>query len=560
MKYSTLVEIYNKIQDTTKTLEKTKIISDFLKELEPSEVKDIVLLLRGRVFPEWDNRDIGIGAKLAIKAISSAYGIPKNKIIDTWKELGDLGEVTEKLAEKRTQSTLFQEELKVKKAIKNLRKIASLEGQGTIDRKISYLQELLSEPNSAKYIIRTCLEELRIGVGEGTLRDAISQAFNIDKKIIQRAYDLTTDFGEVAEKAAKGEKELKKVDIKIQKPIKVMLAQRVLDLTEAFERCGKPAQLEHKYDGFRMQIHKDGSKIRIFTRRLEDVTKQFPIIKKEINKVIDAKNAIIEGEAVGYDEKGRSLPFQNISERIRRKYDILEIAKKIPVKLNIFDILYLNNKTLIDKDLTERRELLEKITKESNKISLSKKIITSDKKEAEEFYKKSLDLGHEGIMIKTLEAPYKPGSRIGYMVKLKPVMDSLDLVIVGAEWGTGKRAKWLSSFILACKDENDKFLPIGKMGTGVKEKEDMGISFKYLTDKLEPLIIEQTGREVKVKPKIVVETNFEEIQKSPTYESGYALRFPRLSRLREDKAPEEVDKLERIKEIYEMQRGRKNEG
>lgn len=556
MKYSELVKIYEEIQNTTKILEKTEILANFLKKINTFEIKDIILLLRGRVFPEWDTHEIGIGTQLAIKAISSAYGAPKEKIINEWKILGDLGEVTEKLAKNRLQSTLFQEEIDVEKVILNLRKIASLEGQGTIDRKISYLKELLSEPKSAKYIIRTCLEELRIGIGEGTLRDSISKAFNIEKNLIQKAYDLTTDFSKVAEKASIGVNEIKKIDITIQRPIKVMLAQRVLNIEEAFDRCSTPAQIEKKYDGFRMQIHKDGSKIKIFTRRLEDITKQFPIITKEIKKTINAETAIIEGEAVGYDLNGRSLPFQNISERIKRKYNIEETAKKIPVRLNIFDVLYLNNETLIDKKLIERREILEKIVKKSSRINLSEKIITSKKEEVLKFYKKSLKEGHEGVMIKALESPYKPGSRVGHMVKLKPIMDSLDLVIVGAEWGTGKRAKWLSSFILACSTDNDKFLPIGKMGTGVKEKEELGISFKYLTEKLEPLIIAQKDREVRVKPKIVVEINFEEIQKSPTYSSGYALRFPRLSRLREDKSPEETDNLSRIKELYKKQRGR----
>ncbi|UCD04438.1 MAG: ATP-dependent DNA ligase [Candidatus Woesearchaeota archaeon] len=560
MKYSKLVEIYDKINSTTKTLEKTDIIADFLKTVKPKEIKEIILLLRGRVFPEWDTREIGIGAQLAIKAMSSAYGVSKDKVIKEWRNIGDLGEVTEKLAKNRTQSTLFKEDVYTKKVLENLRKIAVLEGPGTVDRKISYLKELLHEPKSAKYIIRTCLEELRIGVGEGIVRDSISQAFNVSKETVQHAYDLTTDFGLVAEKSIKGEKELSKVSIIIGNPIKVMLAQRVADINEGFDRCGKPAQYEYKYDGFRMQIHKNNNKIIIFTRRLEDVTKQFPIIANAAKKAIKAKKAIVEGEAVGYDKKtGKGLPFQNISERIKRKYHIEKMAHEIPVVLNLFDIIYINGKNLISEDFKKRRDVLEKTIKEvSNRVLLSTKIVTSDDKVAKEFYDRSLGLGHEGVMIKNLKAPYKPGSRVGYMVKLKPIMESLDVVIVGAEWGTGKRAKWLSSFILACRDpKTEEYLPIGKMGTGVKEKEEEGVSFKELTKKLEPLIISQKDREVRVKPKIVLEIKYEEIQKSPTYKSGYALRFPRLSRLREDRSPEEIDIIERVKKLYEDQRGRK---
>lgn len=557
MKYSKLTELYEKVSSTTKTLEKTDIISEFLKKVDEGEIKDIVLLLRGRAFPEWNKQDIGIGSKLAIKAISSAYGVSKEKVIDKWKDIGDLGEVAEKLGENRRQSTLIKEELTTKKVLKNLRKIAKLEGSGTIDKKMSYLKELLSEPSSSKYIIRTCLEELRIGVGEGIIRDALSKAFDIDKKTIRMAYDLTTDFGLVAEKAAKGESELKKVDIELGRPIKVMLAQIVKDPAEGFERCGKPAQIESKFDGFRMQIHKDGDNVNIFTRRLENVTRQFPLIKKAVNKAVKADKVIIEGEAVGYDkETGRSLPFQRISERIKRKYNIHKVAKEIPVKVNLFDMTYLDGKNLISSPLKKRRKLLEDNVKEvKNKIEISDKLITEKEDEVKEFYKKALDAGHEGVMIKNLEAPYQPGSRVGYMVKLKPTMESLDLAIVGAEWGTGKRAKWLSSFILACRDpKTEKYLPIGKMGTGVKEKKEAGMSFKELTKKLKPLITKKEGREVKVKPKLVVEVEYEEIQKSPTYESGYALRFPRLSKLREDQPVEETDTIERIKKLYKEQR------
>ncbi len=562
MKYLELASQYDKIVATTKTLEKTKILADFLKTIPTGDLADVVLLLQGRVFPEWDSREIGIGAQLAIKAIAAAYGIPTAEITKAWREIGDLGKVAGQLAKKRRQAVLFKQKLDVQKVISNLRRIAGLVGPGTVGKKVAFLAELLAaaSPEEAQYVIRTCLEELRVGVGSGAIRDAIAQAFDISPEIVEGAYNLTTDFGIVAATARKkGESGLKKIEIQVGRPIKVMLAQRVKDMEEGFARVGRPAQLERKYDGFRMQVDKDGDKITIFTRRLENVTKQFPLIAEAARSAIKAKSAILEGETIGYDPKtGRSLPFQMISERIKRKYHIMELAKKVPVELNLFDVLYYNGRSMLQTPFKARRAVLEKIIKPvKRKVVLSEVLVTGDLKKAAAFYKESLAMGHEGIMLKNLDAPYKPGSRVGNMTKLKPVMETLDLVIVGGEWGTGKRAHWLSSFILACRDpETNEYLEVGKMGTGVKEKEAAGVSFSELTKMLEPLVVEQKGRTVKVKPRLVVEVAYEEIQKSPTYASGYALRFPRLLKLRSDRAPEEIDSIERVKELYQTQRGR----
>ena len=249
------------------------------------------------------------------------------------------------------------------------------------------------------------------------------------------------------------------------------------------------------------------------------------------------------------------MPFQNISQRIKRKYDIEQLAKEVPVELNIFDILYYDGKPVINESYEKRRKIIEKIIKEKEfRIRLSEQTVTDDVEKAELFYKKSLDAGNEGIMLKSLNAPYKPGSRVGHMVKLKPVMETLDLVIVAAEWGEGKRAGWLTSFTVACYDEDsDDYLEIGKFGTGIKEKEEEGTSFEELTQLIKPNIIHEKGRQVEIKPELVVEVKFEEIQKSPSYSSGYALRFPRLVRVREDRRPDEASALSQIEGMYKEQ-------
>jgi len=335
-----------------------------------------------------------------------------------------------------------------------------------------------------------------------------------------------------------------------------MLAQKAKNIEEAFETVGRPAILEYKYDGFRMIIGKHGDKVSIHTRRLENVSAQFPEVVKLIKENVKADSCIIDGEAVGYDPKTKKyVPFQNISQRIKRKYDIEAIAKDIPVELNLFDIVFLNGKSLIKTPFIERRKILEKIVKEKEyRIRLAQQTKTDKDSEAEKFYQKSLNAGNEGVMFKNMNAPYKPGSRVGTWIKLKPIMETLDLVIIAAEWGEGKRAGWLTSFTLAVLDQdNDEFLEIGKFGTGIKEKEEEGTSFEQLTELLKPSIISEKGRDVRIKPNIIVEIKFEEIQKSPSYSSGYALRFPRLVRVREDRGPDEASTLDQVEKMYKEQ-------
>ncbi len=645
MEYLELVRIYEKLELSSKRLEKTYCIAELISKTSASELDKTVLLLQGKVFPSWDERTLGIAAKSMLKVINLATGTSASETENEWKKTGDLGIVAMNLIKSKKQATLFSQELTVSKVFENLKKIAEVEGEGAVDRKIQLVAELLTsaKPEEAKYIIRTALEELRVGVGEGIIRDAIvwssfpktvgiffkcknnhwnpavekclvcnepielnfrkesekfneeriknvddfkktltdeakkefvvfadektaREAYNFIAETVQGAYDVANDFSVVAKIAReKGYSGLLDISLMPLRPIKVMLAQKVGNLNEGFETVGIPARIEFKYDGFRMQVHKDGKKIKIFTRRLEDVTKQFPEVVDYVSRNIDGASFIIDCEAVGFGKDGKYLPFQSISQRIKRKYEIEKLARDFPVELNVFDIIYYDGKNLIKSPLSERLEIIRKIVREEKrKITIAKGIDTIDLKEAEEFYKESLKAGNEGIMLKSLAAPYKPGSRVGYMVKLKPVMDSLDLVIVGAEWGEGKRANWLTSFTVACIDGNGNFLELGKVGTGIKEKEsekgpeesgkeneNETVTFNMLTEALLPLIIKEKGREVSVKPKIVIEIRFEEIQKSPTYSSGFALRFPRLVQIREDRSPEEISTLQMVKELYE---------
>jgi DNA ligase-1 len=354
---------------------------------------------------------------------------------------------------------------------------------------MNLIAELLSQakPKEAKYIVRTILGQLRIGVAEGIIRDAISEAFNVSADHVENAWYLNPDYGEIAKIAKqKGEKGLEEVKIEIGRPIMVLLAEKAPSLEDAMNSFEEVA-LEYKYDGARMLIHKKDDKIWIFTRRLENITKAFPDVVEVCRKNLKAKECIIDGECLAIDRKtGKPLPFQMLSQRIKRKYDIGETSKEIPVELNVFDIIYLEGKTLFDLTFKERRKLLAKNIKEvPGKIRLSEELITKDLKKANAFYEQALKEGQEGLIVKNLGAKYHPGRRVsGGWLKVKPVLESLDLVISGATWGTGKRAGWLGSFILACRDPNTGvFLECGMMGTGVKEKKtvETDVTFKDLT-------------------------------------------------------------------------------
>ncbi len=562
MKYLKLAELYEELSNTTKRLEKIDILSKFLKHLSESD-RDIMYLLLGDIYPEYDKRKIGISNQLAIKAISKATGIDLKKVVREWKEIGDLGKVAEVLMAERKQVTLHRHILTTEKVLENLRKLPELEGKGTVSKKLSLITELLtsSSPVEALYLIRIIIGNLRIGVKESTIRESLAAAFfkrdSKTEKKIQGAIDKSNDLAVVFDIAKKGRlKDFKKVLLQVGKPIKVMLAQKVKSLKEGFEKVGKPCAVEYKYDGFRMLIHKKDKEITLFTRSLENVTMQFPEVVDYIKKYVKGDSFILDSEAVGFDRKTKEYkPFQSISQRIKRKYHIDRLQKELPVEINVFDLLYYNGKSLLDEPFEKRTALIKKIIRNHKyKIIHAKQIITGNEEKAKEFYERSIKDNQEGVMMKNLKREYQPGSRVGHMLKIKPEERDLDLVITGGIYGTGKRSGWLSSFILSCRNKKGEFLEIGKMGTGIKEKKEEGTSFAELTKKLTPYITEEKGKSVKIKPKIIISVTYQEIQKSPNYNSGFALRFPRFTALRPDKPLSEITTLEEIKKDFEHQK------
>jgi DNA ligase 1 len=561
MRYLKLAELYNSLSGTTKRLEKTEILSKFLKELSDSD-RGVMYLLLGDIYPEYNLKKIGISSQLAMKAISKATGTGKEKVLSEWKSVGDLGKVAEKLTKNKKQSTLQSHVLTTEKVLENFRKLPELEGKGTVDKKISLITELLTSasPLESLYLTRTLIGDLRIGIQESTVKEAMALAFFEGKKEsaekIQDAINKSNDLAEVFDIGKTGkEKDLGKVKIEVGKPIKAMLAEKVKTIKDGFEAVGKPCAIEYKYDGFRLIIHKKGEEVFLFTRKLENVSKQFPEVVDYLKKYVKGNSFILDSEAVGFDKKTKEYkPFQSVSQRIKRKYDIEKIRDELPVEVNVFDVLYYEGKSLLNEPFKKRTELVKKIIiNHPYKLIHSKQIITDDEKKAEEFYKQALRDHQEGVMMKNLESDYDPGRRVGNMVKIKPEERDLDLIITGGEYGTGKRSGWISSFILSCRD-GDKFLEIGKVGTGFKEKKEEGVSFEELTEKIKPLIIEEKGKSVKIKPKIIVSVTYQEIQKSPTYDSGFALRFPRFTALRPDRSTSDITSLKEVEKDFKNQK------
>lgn len=551
MKYQELVNVYEALGATTKRLEKTDILADFFKRVEEEDLEKITLMALGSVFPSWSEEEQGIGDKLVMKAVGDAVGVSVDVVEDAIRDEGDIGAAAEKLYTKKAQMTFFSQPLTVKFVYNQLRKLATISGSRSTARKISNILELLSSASGkeAKYICRTILEELRIGVGEGIIRDAISQAFDVDKAVAERAHMLTNDLGLVAKVAKlEGEDGLKKLTLIPGRPVKPMLAQLSEGIDISIEEMGC-ALCETKYDGFRTQFHKKGDEITLFTRRLENVTHAFPDAVDFIRRGFPDEDFIAEGEIVGFRDN-KPLPFQTVLQRVRRKYDIHDAMKNVPIKIFLYDLLYFKE-PVVDEPIIKRREILENAVDTSiDELNLSDivKVGPENIDDAVELFNKSIAGGHEGIMIKNCAEPYIPGIRGKKMLKFKAEPETLDAVIVGGTKGIGKRGEFIGSYEIALRDEYGDLLTITKIGSGLSDDD-----LANLTRQMKELIISEKGTHITVQPKIVLEIKYSEIVESPEYPAGYSLRFPIVKGIRTDKGVEDIDTIERLEAMYNGQ-------
>ena len=546
-------ELCQRVEGVSGSLEKVDLVAAFLKNLDDDDLAVASGFIMGDLFSPSMDLVMGVGPSILYEAMARACGCSTERISDMLRATGDPGLVASAAVDKKKPigfaAFIKDEPLSIKEVYQRLVAVARASGKGSQDAKVKNLQYLFSQatPLEAQYIARLAIEDMRIGIGEGGVRDAIAQAFSQDASKVERAYNLTNDIGLVAVNARKGT--LSDLNVLINHPIKMMLAQVGEGISATMQELGSAA-IEWKYDGARVQIHKDGKRVRIFSRRLEDVTRSLPEIVR-LAQEVRADKAILDGEVVAIGKDSRPLAFQEILKRFRRKYNVEKQAKETPLHLFLFDLIYLDGQSTVDLPLTRRREMLEGIADPS---ILADQVISDSVQKAEEIYHQALEKGHEGLILKNSMSVYAPGKRGKNWLKIKPVMETLDLAVIGAKWGEGRRASFLGSYRLACLDEaTSKLQDIGWVATGLTDE-----ALAELTELFRELILVQNGMEVELKPAVIFEVAYEEIQKSQSYSSGYALRFPRLVRVRDDKSLEEADSLERVESLYRVQRGRNN--
>jgi DNA ligase-1 len=545
-----LGEVLDEISKTQKRTEKIALASEFLKNVSIDEVNQAALFLSGRVFAERDQRALNISWRGLLSVLKKVVSIDDSTIFDAYD--GDIGEAVARIldtSKESRQSSLFSETLSIASVRQTLDRIADVQGKGSVKEKQSLLTSLFMDasPREARYLTAIVLEDMRTGLSEGLLAETISTAFEIEPSLVRRAWSFNGDLGEIAKLAAEGGKTaLQKVSIQVMRGVKPMLASPVPNIESMFKSGSALYSFELKLDGARVQIHKKGTEVRIFSRRLSDVTESLPDIVKVIERDVKAKNVILDGEVLAVDEMGKPFPFQVVMKRFGRSRDIEDAYSNTRLQLVLFDVLLIDNLQLVDEVYSKRRRELERIVPS---VLLVEKIVSNDLTQIQSFFERSQELGHEGLVAKTLDSPYTPGVRGGYWLKIKHTLQTLDLVIVAAEWGHGRRKDWLSDYHLAVRDEESgEFLVVGKTYKGFTDKE-----FEEITKKLMGLKISSHGHIVQVRPEIVVEVIASEVQRSPTYDSGMALRFARIDRLREDKGPMDAMTLAELKEVYDNQ-------
>lgn len=529
------------LEGISSRLEMIDTISRVLPDLEHEELPVFVRFVMGKIFPDWSARKLGIGPNLLIEAIGYVAGMKKEQVIDTINTTGDVGLAVEEILSVKSQTTFFHEELDLVHVYAELIAIADMEGKKSQREKLLAVRKLLgnAHPLEGRFLARIMMEELRIGVGEGSVRDAITKAFHIEPGLVEHATQVLNDIGEVARLAKTGPVSLKDVHVTLFHPVRMMLAQQGT-IAEMIKEHGVIAA-EFKYDGSRFQFHKEGNWGRLYSRRLEDVTGALPDVIAQLLEATD-HDVILDGEVIAVKD-GRPMPFQSVLRRFRRRHGVAEAQEAIEMIPNVFDILYLDGETLIDLPFTERRKKLESVVK----MYIAPQIVSSDPEKVGKTYQQALDAGHEGIMIKVPASPYTPGQRGKNWIKIKPEVDTLDLAVIGAEWGEGKRAHVFGSFLVACQDQG-KLVALSKVATGFSDDQ-----LAEVYDLLKDHVLAKSGRSITFEPFLVLEVGYAELQVSPTYEGGFALRFPRLIRIRDDKGIEDVETLDSIKERYQRQ-------
>ena len=569
--FSDVAEVFSEIEKRSGRLEMTDVLAALFSRTGKDEIESLVYIIQGILAPPYEGLELGMGERFAIEAIASAAGYSKSEVEANYKKSGDMGDTAEALLGRKRQTALFTSEMDLLRVYDVMRRIGEASGTGSQEQKIKRLAELLNNasPLEARYIVRFVIGRLRLGVGDPTIIDALSVSRKGDKSLrepLEHAYNVCSDLGFVAKTFYTKPSSIKSFKVQPFKPLMPALAERLSDplaIIEKLGRCG----VEMKYDGFRMQVHKVGAKVEIYSRKLERMTPMFPDIVEEVRKIPE-EQLIFEGEALAYDSKKRRyFPFQQTMHR-RRKHGIDDASKEFPLNIFVFDILFIGGKDMTGLPYTERRDVIEKTFKGEH-IKPSQSVEVSDAETLEKLFQGAIDEGLEGIMAKDLKSPYTAGKRKFAWIKLKKsygkAVDTIDGVIVGYYLGRGARAEFEFGGVLLAVDnpDNGRLETIAKMATGFTEQE-----MKDVQSILENTRIQKPTQNLDqrievdfwVEPRYVVEVAFDGITQSPNHTcgwsegKGYALRFPRLVRMRPDKGVQDITTTSEVIEMFQLER------
>jgi DNA ligase-1 len=577
MLFREVVDYYEQLEATTKRLEMTDILAALLSKTPPAVIDKVVYMTLGELYPAYVGLELGVAEKLAARAIRQVSGAGEKELNELFSRHGDLGTVAELLLRTKEQTTLFVQELTVEEVYSSLEKIAKASGPGAVDVKTAVLSKLLAmaTPVEAKHIVRIVTGKMRLGVADMTILDALAEAFGGDREVYERAYNLSSDIGLVAKTAAEeGVKGVSKFRVRVGIPVRCMLAERLSSAVEILEKMDGVGFTEYKYDGERMQIHRAGEKVWIFSRRQENITQQYPDVVEAVEKYVKAAEAILECEAVPLDpDTGETLPFQELMHR-KRKKEIERAAEEYPVALYFFDILYVDGEDMTTKPFLERRKMLEKVIVEDERVKLSTGLLTHSPEEVEKIFAEAVEAGCEGVIVKSVgeDSVYRAGARGWQWIKFKrdyrsEMIDTVDLVVVGAFHGRGRRRGKFGALLTAVyNEERDVFQTVCKVGSGFKDED-----LERFTEMINQLKIPHKHARVEslmtpdvwVEPSIILEIIGAEVTLSPVHtcawgflKEGYGLgiRFPRYTgRLRTDKKPEDATTDREIVEMYRRQ-------
>lgn len=578
LNFSVIVESYEKLEATSGRIEMTELLASLVRRTPKGELSMLVYLTQGKLRPDYEGVELGVAEKLALRALATASGLPPEKVRKAYIVEGDIGSAAQSLLERSRQESLISQKLTLKLVYDTLLKIAKTSGEGSVETKLRELVKLLNDATAleAKYILRTAMGVLRLGVADYTILDACALALLGDKsqrKALERAYNITSDLGYVVELAAReGLKGVEKVQVQLGKPIRPMLAERLESAEAILDKMGSEVAMEYKLDGERLQVHKREDNVELFSRRLEKITHNYPDVVQYVREYVKAPDAILEGEVVAVNtDTGEYLPFQELMHR-RRKHGVDEAMKQYPVAVNFFELLFLKGADYTNKPYSFRRKVLESVigvTEVTRPVPAKR---TRSVKEIEEYLEQAISEGCEGLVVKDPNAFYRAGAREFSWIKLKreygsELMDTIDLVIIGAFHGRGRRAGVYGTYLLAAYDDKRNIFPsVTKLGTGFTDQdlEKFPKILKEFETHVKPPNVESgLVPDIWYRPHIVIETIASEITLSPIHPaamgsirkgSGLALRFPKFTgKIRTDKSPEDVTTVRELVKMYKMQ-------